>query len=187
MTELVLTDNAAAVLRQISTMPERMGRGIAQAFDQQNLLTIAYAQQHKLSGPRPAVLGVVTNRLRLSLNASPAVVEGNTITSAIGTNVRYAGVHERGFEGDVQVDGYTRRILNKTASRYTFDMATGRTTKSKRKIRAVLGQVTVRPFTRHMNVPARPYLSSSIAERHYDYGFAISKAIVTAWKEGGSS
>ncbi len=182
--EIALTSNAVDIVRHLQGVPERMNRQIAKAFDYENEMTIAYAQRTKLSGPRPEVLGVVTNRLRLSLRKSAAVIQGDAVVSAIGTNVRYAGVHEHGFDGDVDVAQHSRRILGQ-ASRYTVSLETGRISaiKHKRKQRAVLGIVTVRAHRRHMKMPARPFISSSIAERSSDYSGVVSAAILVAWRD----
>jgi phage gpG-like protein len=187
MSGILLTHNAALIIRGLKSMPERMGREIALAQDEQNQLTIGYAQSKHLSGPRPDELGVVTNRLRLSLNASPAVASGNTVTSAIGTNVKYAAVHEFGFDGEVQVEAHERRRLSQTTSRFEVNISTGSIRKrTGRAKRATLGVTTVRAHSRHMKMPARPFISNSVDERRGDYGQAISSAILTAWNQQNS-
>jgi phage gpG-like protein len=59
--------------------------------------TIAgWVKKNKLSGPRPSVLGVVSNRLRSSISASKTEQLDNEYRSKIGTNVKYARIHEYG-------------------------------------------------------------------------------------------
>src|SRR4051812_17109033 len=101
-----IEDNAAAILAQVKAFPEAMAQSIARALDEQNELTVGHIQETKLSKRGPTTLGVIHNRLRLSVHRALAVVKGNTIDSAIGSNVVYAGVHEFGFDGEVQVSGF---------------------------------------------------------------------------------
>jgi phage gpG-like protein len=82
-------------------LPARALAAIARALDKANQLAVAKIQQDHLTGKGPFPvdehrLGVVTNRLRGSLNASEAKVEGQRVTSAIGSNVVYAAIHEFG-------------------------------------------------------------------------------------------
>lgn len=56
----------------------------------------AWSRDKRLSGPRPRFLGVVTNRLRSSITAGEPVKKGNIYTEKIGTNVKYAPIHEFG-------------------------------------------------------------------------------------------
>ena len=55
-----------------------------------------WSKEKRLTGPRPKYLGVVTGRLRSSVAATRALRRGNKYYSAIGTNVKYAPVHELG-------------------------------------------------------------------------------------------
>lgn len=78
----------------------------AQAF---GLDSVARAKKDYLSGPRPERLGVVTGRLRSSI-ASQVDQEGDNISVAVGTNVKYAPAHELGFEGTLNVPAHLRVI-----------------------------------------------------------------------------
>lgn len=62
----------------------------------------------------------------------------------IGTNVKYAGVHQFGFSGSVSVRSHTRKVKS-------------RDVREKKKIIAT-GIGFVRSHTRRMNIPARPFL-----------------------------
>lgn len=62
-------------------------------------------------GPFPVAdhrLGVVTGRLRQSLRAAPARIEGESVIVSIGSPVEYAAAHEFGFSGDVKVPAHAR-------------------------------------------------------------------------------
>lgn len=54
------------------------------------------ASKKYLSGPRPEKLGVVTGNLRSSIRFSPASILGDKISLTIGTDVKYAAIHEFG-------------------------------------------------------------------------------------------
>ena len=165
---ITLTPASLELIRRWPTLAPVAMQKMAKALDLENELTIGYAQVNKLSGPRPGVLGVVTNRLRSSLRRSAATVDGTQLTGAIGTNVKYAGVHEFGFDGDVQVRPYVRRrIIARVGKRNKVTRG------------------NVRGFTRHMRMPERSFIRCSISERLPNYNASLSKAIVSAL--GGTS
>lgn len=111
-----------------------------------------------LRGPRPKKLGVVTGRLRSSISRKPAVKRGSRYSSAIGTNVRYAPIHEFGFEGLVNIGAHTRKAFGRI--------------------------INVRSHGRRVNLPARPFLRPAINDpRNITKATKIvQKRIVTAIK-----
>jgi phage gpG-like protein len=170
-----------------------MAQGIARAMDKQNEETVGYIQRAYLTGPSPQKLGVVTNRLRSSVHPSVAVIEGNTVSSTIGTNVEYAAAHEHGFTGNVTVRSHTRRIFGSKSSGGTrvvdtvaeFNTKTGRISRlRKKKAKYQTSSVTVRSFTRHMKMPARPFLAPGLKDLAPNYGQVVSEAIRLAWSGG---
>lgn len=188
-----VNSDASAVLESIKGFPPAMQVEIARALDLENQLTIAHSQQFYLTGPRPMKLGVVTNRLRGSLNAPPAVATATTVSSKIGTNVEYAGVHEHGFTGQVTVRQHTRQDSRFNVLRSVggiqpeVSLETGRIRRRKAKTEvAAQGFVTVRQHTRQMQMPARPFLEPAINDRLGAYGTAVSEAILAAWNGGRS-
>lgn len=188
MIAIQLSSTAEQALARCKRIPQILGPALAAAMDRENELTVGHISIKKLSQRGPETLGVVTNRLRSSLRRTKATVSGNSIASAIGTNVVYAGVHEFGFNGTVNVKGFTRK-----RSRIKFDgkfiskataTAGGMLTKAgKLRKSANASKVdtteTVRPFTRQMRVKARAPISKGIAERVQAYSDAISKAVTT--------
>lgn len=189
--QITVSENAAAVLRQVKTFPAEMAQGIARALDLQNELTVGHIQAKKLSRRGPTTLGVITNRLRSSVRPATAEVTGDTIESSIGTNVKYAGVHEYGFDGKVSVAAHTRRRFGDRFSGGSkvvdtiaiFNTKTGSISRQKKgKVKYQTGVSSVRAFTRHMRMPARPFLSTSLTERAANYTQAVSAAILTAWQ-----
>lgn len=180
-----VSDNAAQVLASLAGFDERMTAALTAALDDQNQDTITAAQLTKLTGPRPHRLGGVTNRLRSSLTAAKARPVDRMILSAIGSNVRYAGVHEYGFDGNVTVRAFTRRDQRSDvfAAPSVFNPKTGRIKKGRTK-KVADGFVTVRAHSRHLRVPERSYIRSTLAERAEAYGEALSEAVLLAWKGG---
>jgi phage gpG-like protein len=165
---LELSPEARELLATLPAAPVRAAQGMARELDLQNELTIGYAQREKLSGSGPTTLGVRTGLLRRSLRRTDSIVHGALIDGAIGSNVAYAGVHEFGFDGDVTVRSFTRR----NRRRDLFSV-------KKKKLSAV-GVSYVKSFTRHMHMPERSYIRSSINERLPRYNAALSKAIIEA-------
>lgn len=189
MIQIELSSNADAILRRVQGFPPRLAQAVAGAMDRQNQLTIAHAQRHYLSGPRPQRLGVRTNRLRSSLTAAPARVTGDSVISSIGTNVAYAGAHEFGFDGSVTVRAHQRNIFrsHQTGGGSVFDMRTGRVRRQAvRTISLLQGQATVRSHARRVKMRARPFLRPAVEDSRLEYSKAVSTAIERAWSGGAS-
>ena len=158
-----LTPESQALIERFHGAPARLGARVARTVDLQNQLTIGYAQANKMSQRGPATLGVRTNRLRSSLRATAAVQEGALITSAIGTNVVYAAAHEFGFDGEVAVRAHSRKV----------SQAFGQPLKA-----AV--SASVKAFSRHVHLPVRSFIRSSLGERAGAYSTSLSAAVVAA-------
>lgn len=175
--EITITSNAAQAAAQLKAIPPAMVAGIAQALDRQNELTIGHIQAQKLSRRGPTTLGVISNRFRSSVNRTEASVEGDAITSALGSNVAYAKIHEFGFDGPEHVKSHKRRII--AFDRY--ERQGSRLVQTQSGIRG-----TVKAHTRHMRIAARRPFGSSLDERSAAYSSSISAALLTAWNGGKS-
>lgn len=82
------------------------------------------------------------------------VINGNVVTA--GSTLPYAAVHQFGFDGDVSVRAMIRRVR----SRDVFGKMLGKNNKIVRgKIARGIGNVS--EHSRHMRMPARPYLPSA--------------------------
>jgi phage gpG-like protein len=101
------------------------------------------------------MLGIRSGQLRQSVRWTPSVIEGDTVTGSIGSQVRYAAVHEFGFDGDVQVKPFFRK--NRHRDQFSrverVSTATGRKYKTVAKTASGLSQV--KGHKRHMRIPAR--------------------------------
>jgi len=95
----------------------------------------------------------------LLLNSITFAVDGNTVL--VGTGLRYASVQQEGFDDDQSVKpySYTRRQRSRdTFGRQQITNKLGRLQTVHRKISSGIGTVNVRAFTRHIRIPARPFL-----------------------------
>lgn len=170
MFAITLKTNAAEVLRHLREFPAAMAQGIARALDRRNELTVGQIQARKLSQRGPTTLGVVTNRLRSSIRPALAQVAGpSRIVSAIGSNVSYAGAHEYGFDGTVQIPAHSRKVTQ----------VFGRQLKS-----PITAEVRSHSAKRH--IPARAFISSTVGEESEKYAADISAAILRAWQGGAA-
>lgn len=180
--QITLSPRAQKLLAAAPAWPLALKTAIAQTMDRQNELTTGYIQRTKLSRRGPLTLGVRTNRLRLSARPSPAVVSGDAILSAIGTNVKYAGIHEFGFDGQVKVRAFTRRQVSN-------DQVSGRrrgfVARERREQVSATGIARVRAHTRRLRMPERAMFRSGIEERLPNYSAAISQAIVQTLTQPG--
>ena len=158
--EITLSDRAKAILLAGGGIPPFLLAAAAKEIDRQNELTVGHIQANRLSKRGADTLGVVTNRLRLSVRPSKAVIKGNLILSSIGTPVEYAGAHEFGFEGRVSVAAHTR-LRNGDED----------------------DKIQVRAHTRQMKIKARAPLQRGIRDRIDRYGSALSSAIIRSWEE----
>jgi phage gpG-like protein len=147
-----IESNAAEIVRGFKEWPRVMGLAVASAMDLENQATIRHIGQNKLSRRGPSTLGVVSGRLRGSVRATPTRASTFSVTSQIGTNVEYAGVHEHGA---------TIKAKNKPYLRFNVG---GRWVQKK-----------------SVTIPARRWLSTGIQERESNYSAALSKAIEEAW------
>jgi len=148
---------------------EGMLRSLVPIMDDQVELTLAETRETFFRTSGPQSLGVRTSRLWKSLRQTKAVISGNRIVAAIGSNVKYLGVHEFGFQGTVQVGPYIRK-------RNVRQVIFGK----RRKVR--VGDVPVRAHSRQLNFPERAPLRRGIAASHDRIARAMVGGIVEFYK-----
>jgi hypothetical protein len=103
MSAIVIKLTPPDFVEKLNRAPQVMLPAMAAELDKQNQLTIGHITAKRMSGqgPFPASehrLGVRTGRLRQSLRATKTVLRGGNLESAIGSNVKYMGIHEFGGE-----------------------------------------------------------------------------------------
>jgi len=161
-----LKTNAAEIAREVGGFTPVMLQRIAGAIDDQNLLSIAYTQVQKLKSG-PPYLHVRRARLYKSVLPAKTRITGQRVVGSYGTNVRYAGVHEYGFKGTVQVQTFSRQI---PPNRFGLGGEGG-------------GTEQVRAHSRRVKFKARHMFRDGLEDTAQDYADKISAAIVEAWKE----
>lgn len=117
-------------------------RGELRRVVQAQALRLLAIVKAKLSGP---VLKNRTGRLRRSINER-LTETADEISASVGTNVNYARAHELGFEGVVNVREHLRTITQ------AFGNPIAPT------------QVHVGAHPRHMRLPVRSFLRSTLRE-----------------------
>jgi phage gpG-like protein len=89
-------------------------------------------------------------------NSTVAQVTGPR-TLSVGTNVKYAAVHQLGFSGTVQIPEHLRRVKSRNLYQVkTAQTVSGKKIRSRRKIAS--GFTVVKAHPAHMRIPARPFL-----------------------------
>ena len=105
---ITLPPASQAFIQRFADMPQELPRAIKRGMDRALQVVAGRIVAERLSGKGPFPpalhqLGEKTGRLRRSVRAEPAVISGNDVTGAIGSNVVYASAHEFGFHGIVNV------------------------------------------------------------------------------------
>lgn len=191
MKAIELSMEAQEIVRKLENLAGTVGPAMAGAMDFENQITVGHIMFAKLSQRGPTTLGVVSNRLRGSVRATAARVTNREISSSIGSNVRYAGLHEFGFTGTVNVPQFTRRnprgdsfslrssganVSRGLAEKMGAFTARGRTRAWLKK--TVSGISIVKAHRRKLNFTARHMFETGIDDRADAYGVALSDAIV---------
>lgn len=162
MSEFFASIKAEAFLARLSGASDRLRRAMLLVVNRLTIEVQAVVKR-KLSGE---VLHVRSGTLRRSVNRR-VVEEGGSVVGSVGTNVRYAAPHEYGFTGDVQVRGHSRRSARQLALarwRRKKDGTLVEVAGSYKKAGGGAGEVWVAPHVRHVNMPERSFLRSTLRE-----------------------
>jgi phage gpG-like protein len=132
----------AEVVQRLDGMGARLRDEMRAGIGRAALKLQRMVKQDKLSGQ---ALKVRTGTLRRSIDQA-VIDEGAKVAGIVSTNVKYARVHEYGFKGTVSV----RESLR------TIRQAFGRPIDPR--------QVSVRSHSRKVDLPARSFLRSALAD-----------------------
>jgi phage gpG-like protein len=171
-------------LRGLKVDTAKVMRRMARAMDQENELTIDHAVERYLSFPKsrpPVLIGLrnMSNHLRRSYRASRAVVAGNTITSDIGSNVKYAAAHEWGVQETVRIPAHPRY----STESFTF-MRLGRKKRGNQRVNKLKSEdKMVRAHTRRMRLPARAPIGRAVTDRMEQYVNSMQNAVIDAIRD----
>lgn len=177
-----------AKLNGIELLPELILDAIRTGMDKGGQIMLGKITQERFTGQGPypveeGRLGVRTNRLRGGLRVTPAVIDGQKVTAGMGSNVRYFGVHERGFDGTVEVRQFTRQVSGSQFAKK--ENAISPKLRGKKKRAEALGTETVKAHSRHMHMPARYPMGHGIADHVEDLTSAISQELAGLWAAMG--
>jgi phage gpG-like protein len=184
--KIELTPQAKNLIASLPALPQKMAARIAQVMDQQNQLTVGHIQRAHLTGrgpfpPEEHRLGVVTNRLRGSVNANAAKVNGDLVDSSIGSNVKYARIHE--FGGRIHHDSREMKVRLRTDARGNLVRQLGHLAVFAKNSHKRARETTVQAKAYDVDMPERAPFRTGIAERAKNYGQSISAAIVGEWNK----
>lgn len=143
---LIVTMKAEALLARLAGTSERLRRNLRATVQRLAIKVQGIVKEGKLTGQ---VLHVRTGTLRRSINQR--IEETSTgVFAKVGTNVRYAAIHEYGFDGRVDVRSHTR-----------------------------LG-MPVRAHVRQVHMPKRSFLVSTLTEMSGEIRTSLRSTILQA-------
>jgi phage gpG-like protein len=147
-----------AVVRMLQAKVPALNTAVRTSVTRATFALVAYVKANKLSGQ---VLKVKTGTLRRKINGR-VTETSNSITGQVGVKLAYAAAHEYGFDGTESVRAHLR----------TIKQALGR----------LIAPVTVsvKGFTRHVRLPERSFLRSSLREMTPAIQLMIREAVVGA-------
>jgi phage gpG-like protein len=172
-TTITASPNLASALKALK--PEATLRAVVKGMKRGTLLITAAVQKERLSGQGPFApslhrLGVgrggkgyAGGRLRQSVRGTDPQLSGSTVTTSIGSNVKYAAAHEFGLKGTVKV----------RAHEVTMTKLFGR------KLKAPL-RFTRLASSRKVNLPERKPFRTGIAENLPKLEAEIEREVVKA-------
>ena len=191
-----LTPRAVLILQNFDRLPVTMLQAIVRGMDEANQVVWSRIQKARLTGAGP--FPVEENRLgqrtseytRRFIPIAP-VIHGATVTAALSAGVRYAAVHEFGFDGTVDVPAHSRKVsVHRLEGKRISgpDMRRlGLVTKSgkpRAAVKTASSTQNVRAFKRHMRIPARAPITTGVRENMDVYSRLVSDAIVQEFNRG---
>lgn len=146
--------------KDLSLHGERMLSAIFSVITRLTIKLQGHVKENKLSGQ---VLKVKTGRLRRSINQRVDNDANEGPVGTVGTNVSYARPHELGFSGDVQIRQHLRKIKEAWGKPLEEPI-----------------EIVVRAHTRRVDLPARSFLASALADIQPEVKPAIIEAVEAA-------
>lgn len=152
---IIVSVKADALIANMTNAPGLVRRALFRTVTSLAISVQRSVKEDKLTGQ---VLHNRTGTLRRSINRE-VTEQADGVFAVIGTNVEYAGVHEYGFNGSVQVAAHTRR----QRERLTYAEQYHRSGKvMKGKLTGL--ESMVQAHTRKVNLPERSFLRSTLKE-----------------------
>jgi hypothetical protein len=148
----------AAVVRMISAKVPKLTNAVRTSLTRATFMLVGYVKTNKLSGQ---VLRVKTGTLRRKINGRVSETS-NSITGQVGVKLAYAAAHEYGLDVDESVRAHLRTIkqaFGRSIAPVTFE---------------------VKAHSRHVHLPERSFLRSSLREMTPEIQNMIRAAVVGA-------
>lgn len=175
----IVGKNVVLVVRGLESLPSRILQAASIGLSRGLQIAAGVAQKSYLTGPRPARLGVRSGRLRGAVTSSVETrVSDGGVVGRLSNNVAYAGFHEFGFHGQVNVSAHTRvlenigefgddldgrRLWKERGGRVIGYRDTRKQASSRMKHFADTVQF-VRAHTRNISYDGRPFLRPALVE-----------------------
>lgn len=172
----------AAVINRFVTLANDASPTIKRAMTRAAILLQRYIKQNKLSG-RPG-LNVQTGTLRRGITYKVEEPQRGTVVATVGTNVKYAGVHEFGFKGVVTIKAHMRQVKSRNKSKFMPVRFNKNSTRIAMK-QTESGVAFVKAHQRKMNIPERSFLRSSLRELGPQLMADVEKTIDMLINRGG--
>lgn len=154
---------AEALLARLLGASEKLAANLFKTVTRLSI-EIQTAIKRKLAGE---VLHTRTGTLRRSINRQ-VVADASGVHATEGTNVRYAAIHEYGFDGTVPVAAHVRKVASRSVG--------------KGKKQTLQGIAFVSAHTRHVVMPERSFLRSTLREWTPKINDDLRKAALEALK-----
>ncbi len=148
-----VTVSTEALLARLKNIPVKMRRALVTAVTRLSVETQRKVMVEKLSGQ---VLHVRTGTLRRSINRE-VTEEADGVFAIVGTNVRYAAIHEYG--GTILLKPRERTVHFKMNKDGTLKQGF-----SKKKEATVSIKTAARSVGTYVNMPERSFLRSTMTE-----------------------
>jgi hypothetical protein len=185
--KIILSPEAQRTVASLQTMPQRMAATIAKAMDLENQSTLQNIVENHLTGKGPYPiedhkLGERSHQLRNSARATAATIEGNTIDSALGSPLVYAGPNE--FGARITMPARQQKVRLRVDARGALVRQLGKSNLAMfaRSSHKRVKESTVHVGAHEINLPERAPFRTGITERLPNYGQRISAAIIDAMK-----
>lgn len=196
MTELAINigPEAEALARRLADTAG-LKTAIGREMDAQNDLTIGHISTARMRGnnnkPFPVSdhkLGIRSAKLVQSIHATKSVATGDGVQSSIGSNIKYAGIHEFG--------GTIKRVLLAGSVRLRTDRAGNLLRQGKNGKLAVFARKSHKRFTTasfsggkrfETVIPARAPFRHGIQDRLDETGKAVGGAIIRFLSPAGGA
>jgi phage gpG-like protein len=162
MSTFTVNMKAEALLARLAGSQDRLKQELRIVLQRLAIKVQGQVKSDKLTGQ---VLHVRSGTLRRSINQKLFETKDG-VYAQVGTNVKYAGIHEYGFDGVEHVSAHTRRSA--------LQFSVGRS----KRVRKSEGTINVRAFDRHMVMPKRSFLVSTLVEDRSEIETSIRAAII---------